>query len=113
MKSNYIWSDLVVNFSLPGQWVETFGLTLLEGMQFGRPVIAPLTGGHTDFVKDGINGFLIDASDIQGLKKALNNLQLNNKLYFSLAKEAKKTAALFEFDQFCIKIHHLYREFEI
>jgi L-malate glycosyltransferase len=113
MESNYIWSDLVVNFSLPGQWVETFGLTLLEGMQFGRPVIAPLIGGHTDFVKDGINGFLIDASDIHGLKKALNDMQLNNKLYFGLAKEAKKTAALFEFDKFSKKIYHLSRDLRI
>ena len=113
MKSNYIWSDLVVNFSLPGQWVETFGLTLLEGMHFGCPVIAPLIGGHTDFVKDGMNGFLIDASDIHGLKKVLNNLQRDNKLYYALAKEAKKTAALFASDQFFTKIHHLFREFEI
>ena len=54
-------SNLVLNLSIPDSWVETFGLTLIEAMSFGIPVIAPPVGGPCEILKEGKGGFLIDS----------------------------------------------------
>lgn len=39
---------------------ETFGLSLLEGMAAGLPIVASCFDGYKDLVKEGVDGFLID-----------------------------------------------------
>lgn len=46
---------------------ETLGLVLLEAMASGCPVVASRSGGITDIVTDGVNGYLFDlGSDDSG-----------------------------------------------
>lgn len=56
---------------------QAMGLTALEAMACGSAIIAPRNGGCQDFVKDGINGFLIDTTDrsscIDALKKLIRD----------------------------------------
>jgi glycosyltransferase involved in cell wall biosynthesis len=56
-------ASLVLNLSRPDQWVETFGMTILEALAFGVPVIAPPIGGPPELVRDGVEGFLVDSRD--------------------------------------------------
>lgn len=107
LENDYSWADVVVNFSLPGQWVETFGLTLLEAMSFSKPVIAPLIGGHTDFVEDGVNGFLIDASNQCSLISTLYLLRSDRDLYLALSHNAKTTASRHNYKCFSENIRQL------
>ena len=44
--------------------VETFGLTALEAMSAGLPVIVPTEGGIAEMVTDGDNGYKIDVQDL-------------------------------------------------
>lgn len=44
----------------PSLWYETFGLTILEAMSKGIPVIGTSIGTRKEFIKDNINGFLYD-----------------------------------------------------
>jgi glycosyltransferase involved in cell wall biosynthesis len=45
---------------------ETLGLVLLEAMAAGCPVVAARSGGITDIVTDGVNGYLFDPkADVQ------------------------------------------------
>ena len=62
-KKFYRRSNLVLNLSRVDQWVETFGLTVLEAMTFGIPVIIPPVGGPAELVGDGIQGFLVNSYD--------------------------------------------------
>ena len=44
----------------PIQWEEPFGLTMIEAMACGTPVIAFRRGSVPEIVKDGVTGFVVD-----------------------------------------------------
>lgn len=44
---------------VPSVWAEPFGLTGLEAMSVGRPVIASRIGGITEWLKDGETGYFV------------------------------------------------------
>jgi glycosyltransferase involved in cell wall biosynthesis len=51
--------DILVFTSKPG---EGLGLTILEAMSQGLPVVATKCGGPEEVIEDGINGYLVDYS---------------------------------------------------
>lgn len=53
------WGASDVFMSLSDNIQETFGLTLIEAMAAGRPVIASDWDGYRETVEDGVSGFLI------------------------------------------------------
>ncbi len=53
---------------------ETLGLVLLEAMAAGCPVVAAASGGIIDIVSDGVNGYLFDPAEPQGLVTATKRL---------------------------------------
>ncbi len=53
---------------------ETLGLVLLEAMAAGCPVVAANAGGIPDIVTNGVNGYLFEPSDRDGLLKATQKL---------------------------------------
>jgi len=57
-------SDILLFTSKPG---EGLGLTILEAMSQGLPVIATKCGGPEEVIKDGINGYLVDYSTDEGI----------------------------------------------
>ncbi|WP_416440733.1 glycosyltransferase family 4 protein [Phnomibacter sp. MR] len=91
----YEQAHLVVNFSNPDEWVETFGLTLLEAMACGRPVIAPPVGGPVELVRNGVEGFCIDARQVAALQQAVQLLYTDVKKYIRFSENARRRAAAF------------------
>jgi glycosyltransferase involved in cell wall biosynthesis len=61
----------------PSRWYENAPYTVLEPMALGRPVLAADIGGFKELIKDGENGFLFRAGDVDDLavklKKALDD----------------------------------------
>ncbi|MFS8478910.1 MAG: glycosyltransferase [Micromonosporaceae bacterium] len=55
-------------------WYEPFGLTPLEGMACGVPVVATAVGGLMDTVVDGFTGELVPPRDPNALGRALRHL---------------------------------------
>ena len=77
--------DMMVH---PAIYLEVFGLTLLESLSSGRPVIATRCGGPEDFIKDGVDGILIEPNNsvilAQTIKQYIDNPNLIEKLYKSI-----------------------------
>lgn len=55
-------------------WYEPFGLTPLEAMACGVPVVAYAVGGLAESVIDGVTGTLVQPRDVRGLGSALRTL---------------------------------------
>ena len=55
-----IWSAADIFCSLSDNIQETFGLTIIEAMAAGLPVIASNWDGYRDTIKNGITGILVD-----------------------------------------------------
>lgn len=51
----------------PSLLYETFGLTIIEAMGAGVPVIGYDIGTRSDFIKDGINGFLSGPNELKNV----------------------------------------------
>src|SRR5207253_945208 len=58
---------------LPG--VEDFGITPLEAMALGTPVVALGEGGVLDTVVDGVTGIFFDAPAVHSLRRALDEAE--------------------------------------
>lgn len=58
--------------------VEAQGLSMCEAMACGLPVIATNVGGIPEFVRDGVDGFLVPKNDPKALFDAMKKL-INNK----------------------------------
>lgn len=52
---------------------EDFGMTVVEAMLAGTPVIAYRGGGYTETVKEGESGLFFDEYSTEGLEKVLEN----------------------------------------
>jgi D-inositol-3-phosphate glycosyltransferase len=74
-------------------WYEPFGLTPLEAMACGVPVVATEVGGLTDTVVDGITGDLVPPRDPRALATALRRLVGDEVRRFSYSAAAADRAA--------------------
>jgi glycosyltransferase involved in cell wall biosynthesis len=88
-------ASLVVNLSNRNLFIETFGLTALEAMTAGLPVIVPTVGGIAEMVEDGKNGYRIDVQDIGKIAQCVEEIFTDKDLFITLAKNAQKCSAKF------------------
>ncbi|MDH6461715.1 glycosyltransferase involved in cell wall biosynthesis [Micromonospora sp. A200] len=69
-------------------WYEPFGLTPLEGMACGVPVIGTNVGGIADTVVDGLTGDLVPPRDPRALGTAIRRLLADRARRFAYATAA-------------------------
>nr|WP_321521626.1 glycosyltransferase family 4 protein [uncultured Macellibacteroides sp.] len=72
-------ASLLLNLSIPSLCVETFGLTILEAMAYGIPVICPPVGGPLELVDDDMSGFRIDSRNIDELSEKIRYILESGK----------------------------------
>ncbi len=71
---------------------EGFGISILEAMAAGKPVITSATGGQTDFARDGHNALLVDLNSPGALAQAIDTLIRDTRLRARLGENAAETA---------------------
>jgi len=69
-------------------WYEPFGLTPLEAMACGVPVVAYAVGGLAESVIDGVTGTLVQPRDVRALGGALRSLLTDEVRRMSYASAA-------------------------
>jgi len=98
---------MVLNLSHPDKWVETFGLTALEAMCYGVPVIVPPVGGIAEVVQDGVNGYRIDVRNMTTIKSTIKRMWKTPQAYQRFSVNAKKRIQDFMPDIMQIKIQKI------
>lgn len=100
----YARASLVLNLSRPDLWQETFGLTVLEALAFGVPVIVPPLGGPAELVSHGVHGFLIDSRDGARLASAVMRLVRERQLCEQISEACRERAADFSASRFSVEL---------
>ncbi len=78
---------------LPSLWPEPFGLTGLEAMRWGVPVVAYDVGGVREWLRDGVNGFLVRPGDYRQLAETIERVLADPDLRAGLRAGARTTAS--------------------
>lgn len=76
-------------FVFPSIWVEPFGLTHLEAMASGTPVISTAHGGHGEFLRDGENALVFEKENSEQLAQQIMRVISDDTLSHHLAAQAR------------------------
>ena len=97
-------------FLLPSQ-SESFGLSALEAMSCGTPVVASNIGGIPEVVIHGESGYVAEFGDVDRMAKYVIGLLTNNKKWASFSENARRIAVeKFDCKHIIPKYENLYKE---
>lgn len=65
--------------------METFGLTVIEAMACGLPVVVTCYGGPAEIVEDEKSGFIRNPNDMAAFAEACKNILINRELWQSFS----------------------------
>ncbi len=100
----YSKTSLLLNLSRIDEWIETFGLTIIEGMAFGIPSIVPPIGGPAEIVSHEKEGYLISSYKTDVIAKKIQALSVDEKQCQLMSKASKEKIKHFNEQAFEEKI---------
>ncbi|HVE11791.1 MAG TPA: glycosyltransferase, partial [Elusimicrobiota bacterium] len=104
----YYYSAADVFVSTP--WYEPFGMTPLEAMACGRPVVGSDVGGIKSTVADGRTGHLVPVDDPRALAAVLARLYRHPLRLRSLGRRSLRRAARFTWTRVTDAVEKVYEE---
>lgn len=87
---------------------ESFGIVLIEAMNYSKPVIATRAGPLPSIVKDG--GLLVKYGDIKSLRESIKRLLSDNKLRQLMGRQARRSSLIYDIKNVVDKISSIYKE---
>lgn len=90
--------------------VEGFGITPLEAMAYGRPVIVAKGAGMHELITDGKEGFIVPIREVKDIRDKIMYFHDNPGEIQRMGAEARKTAERYTWDIIKSKYASLYKE---
>lgn len=107
VKREYLQSSL---FVLPSRY-EGFGLVLIEAMACGLPVVSfDCENGPRNIIRDGQNGFLVQAFDVDAFAERLLTLIRNEELRYKMGAEARQSSRQYQIEDIALRWKSLFEE---
>ena len=92
-------------------WYEAFGMTTVEAMACGTPVVGARVGGIKYSVRDGFTGYLVPPNDPAALADRLNEILSSRRLAERLSSVAVRRAyGLFRWERVTYSLAALYAD---
>ena len=102
----YLWNaDLYIHSAI----TEGFGLTLIEAMSCGLPVVCTDGKGNRDLIQEGENGFMVGERDPKLLADKIELLLKNDNLRLEMGEKARKFAQGFGIEKYVESLLLLYK----
>jgi glycosyltransferase involved in cell wall biosynthesis len=102
----FLWNaDVYVHSAL----TEGFGLTLLEAMAAGLPVITLDGGGNKILIKNGENGFIIPKQEVTLFSNLVLELLQDRSTYELFSKNATAFAKQFDIGNYTNRLMNMYK----
>ncbi|MCD6547031.1 MAG: glycosyltransferase [Nanoarchaeota archaeon] len=89
---------------------ETQGLTLVEAMHFGKPVIGANRLGVKEVIADYKNGLKFEPNNSLDLKEKIEKLLNDKKLYKKISKNAKECSKKYSIENSTNKLMKVYKK---
>lgn len=97
--------------AFPSIYPEAFGISGIEAMMRGKPVVAYDVGGVSDWLEDGVTGTLVPAKDINGLANAITALLRNPERAMRYGELGRENALrFFNPERHLVKLIGIYEE---
>ena len=77
---------------VPSTWREPFGITAIEAMSCGKPVIASKIGGLEGIIDDGKTGLFFEPGNVESLMQKLELLLDSEEVRVEMGKAGRKKA---------------------
>ncbi len=98
-------------FVFTSRWPEAFGLTLIEAMAAGKPVVGTRMGAVSEIIREEVDGFLVDPEDIQGLARGITRALSDRELAERIGRQAQlRVRERFGLERMAAEVEDLYRE---
>ena len=97
-------SDIFIHPS----YFESFGISILEAIGHGIPVITTAVGGITDLVTDRFNGIVVEPGNVEQIAEAIIYLANHPEERLRLGANASKHAANFCHEKIAEKLQDIY-----
>lgn len=107
ISQEYINAAIVLNFSES----ESFSMTCLEAMFYGRPVIATRCGGPSEIIDHEETGLLVEVADTKAMSAAIERMISNPALREEMAQLSyERVRKKFSFENTVGKLGKLYQQ---
>ena len=88
---------------------EGLGISFLEAMSAGVPIIATLVGGITDFLKDGETGLVCRVDDPHDLASKIERLFIDEPLYTKLQENGRRLVEeRYDWNSIALQMKHIF-----
>ena len=95
---------------MPSLMPESFGLTGLEALACGTPVVAFDSGGITEWLKNGVTGYVVPWGDVTALATRVRQLLDDNSLAEELGRQGAQHAKKFNRERHVDRLFEVYSE---
>ncbi len=98
-------------FVFSSRWPEAFGLTLVEAMAAGKPVVATQVGAVPEIVRHGVEGWLVPPNDPRAMADGIARLLQDRPMATRMGQAAQvRVREAFGLDRMTREVEAVYRE---
>ncbi len=98
-------------FVFTSRWPEAFGLTLVEAMAAGKPVVATQAGAVPEVIRHGVDGWLVPSDDPASMAEGIVRLVRDHAVASQLGRQAHiRVRDTFSLDRMATEVEAVYQE---